>query len=386
VRVIAGAPVRADVLTPRQSLTADEPRNVVVRVTSFDSGGNPVPFGAARVDVDVGRIADTDGGEASRELNWILPELLPAGVERKTASLRVRTPDGVVLGETAVVLLPGKPAALVIQALKDVVADGSAAAAVVVTASDAVGNSVVPRGVTLTASRPGGRFVAANIDSGARVFRSLYVPEPSDDEAVIDIEARLARGADVADLVARAPLRLKSRPRALLLVGPAVTSSWSYGPVAGLGAELSMLVRLPVLDGSLHAGLTLSVLEGLPAASTATYLQHRSFPVMAEVAWRPLLLRDLGMHIGVAGGLIASDIAVARDDRDDNRVGEDDQAELRQIEPALGGAVVVGVAWRAGPGFVELDGRVGYAVTVVDSLVDGSPWGAGLSLGYRFGL
>lgn len=378
VRVIAGAPARADVIAPKQSLSADEARELVVRVTAYDSGGNPVPFGAARVDVDVGRIDRVSGGEASKQIAWVLPGRLPSTSDKRTATLRVRAADGVVLGEARVLLVAGKPARLSMQPFDEITADGSAAANVVVTAADVAGNAVVPQGVVLSAD--GGRFVAANVDAGNRVYRALYVPEPRDEEGVVDVKAAL--GA----LSASSPLRLKPRPRALLLVGPALTSSWSYGPVGAAGVELSTLVRLPVLDGALHAGLNLSVLEGIGAASSATFLQHRAFPVMAEVAWRPLLLKDLGLHVGVDAGLVATDVAVARDAVDDSRIGADDQRELRRIEPAVGGAAVVGVAYRAGPGFLELDLRGGYAVTLGDSLIEGSPWGAGLSLGYRFGI
>ncbi len=387
VRVIAGAPARADVIAPKQSLSADEARELSVRVTAYDSGGNPVPFGAARVDVDVGRIDRVSGGEASKMIAWVLPARLvasaPAGVapsmtDKRTATLRVRAADGVVLGEARVLLVAGKPATLAMTPFDEITADGSAAAPVVVTAADVAGNAVVPQGVVLEAS--GGRFVAANVDAGNRVYRALYVPDPRDEEGVVDVKASL--GA----LVVSSPLRLKPRPRALLLVGPALTSSWSYGPIGAAGVELSTLVRLPVLDGALHAGLNLGVLEGIGAVSQATFLQHRSFPVMAEVAWRPLLLKDLGLHVGVDAGLVVTDVAVARDTVDDSRIGADDQKELRQIEPAVGGAGVVGVAYRVGPGFVELDLRGGYAVPLGDSLVDGSPWGAGVSLGYRFGI
>lgn len=370
VRVIAGAPARADVVTPKQALGADEERELMVRVTVFDQGGNPVPFGAARVDVDVGRIDRVVGSEVSKQIAWVLPAKLSAGsAEKKTATLRVRASGGVVLGEARVTLLPGKPRTLAMAPFADVVADGSAAAPVLVTAQDSAGNDVVPVGVVVSGSR--GRVVAANVDATARRFTALFVPDPRDDEEVMPIEARLG------SISTTASLRLRPRPRALLLVGPALTSSWSYGPITAVGPELSMLVRLPLFDGAVHAGLTLGVLEGVPAASSSTFVQHRAFPVFGEVAWRPLLMPDLGLHLGVAGGLVASDVVVAR---------VDGEGEARQIEPAVGGAVVVGIAYRLGPGFIELDAKGGYAVVVGSSLIEGAPFGAGLSLGYRFGI
>ena len=375
VRVIGGHPARADVTTPQQSLGADEGRELLVRVTVFDQGGNPVPFGAARVDVDVGRIGGVTGGEASKQIAWVLPAKLPGSADtsvpaagQRTATLRVRAGNGVVLGEARVILLPGKPHTLKLAPFDDVTADGSAAAPIIVTAQDAAGNDVVPAGVVVTGS--GGKVVAANVDATARRFRALFVPEPRDEEEVTEIEARLG------SISTTSLLRLRPRPRALLLVGPALTSSWSYGAVTAVGPELSMLVRLPLFDGAVHAGLTLGVLEGLPSSSSSKFQQHRAFPVFGEVAWRPLLLPDLGLHLGLAGGLVASDVVVAR-------AGG---GEARQIEPAVGGAVVVGVAYRVGPGFFELDAKGGYAVVVGDSLIDGAPFGAGVSLGYRFGI
>ena len=366
IRVIAGAAARASLVVPRTAVTADENPELVVAVSVFDSADNAVPFGAARVDVDVGRIDRISGTDTNRQVVWVLPRSRAAGT-KTTATMTVRAVDGRVLGRREITLLPGQAASLTIGDLEPVVADGSSGVVVVVVAVDAWGNDVVPVGLELAAVE--GRFVGRTVDVANRRFSALYVPEPRDEEGVVEIAAKLAQ------LSSSSSVRLRPRPRPLLLVGPAVGSSWGYGTVTAVGPELSLLVRLPVLDGAVHAGVSLGLLEAVPALSTTTFNQHRTFPVLAEACWRPLLLPDLGLHLGVAGGLVVVDVGA------DTAAGP-----LRAIEPGVAGAVVVGVAWRAGPGFLELDGRVGYSVFIETPVVDSIPFGAGLVLGYRFGI
>lgn len=361
LRVIAGAPTRAEIVVPRRALNADDDPAVPVRLTVFDAGGTPVPFGAARVDVDHGRLEGASG-DVTRQLSWIIPRAR----ERSSARLTVRATDGTVLGTAELALLPGRPAALRIEAPANVVGDGTVGAPIVVSALDAAGNEVVPRGVVIEVA--GGRVVAPTLDVPARRLRALYVPDPRDDETVVEIEARLA------SLASSAPLRVRPRARPALLVGPAIGSS--YGGVLAIGPELSMLVRLPVLDGALHAGLSLGAHEGLRAASTAAFSSWRAWPMLLEAGWRPMLTPELGIHLGAAGGIVVVDASADKAD-----------VPTRAITPGLAGAVVAGVAWRAGPGVVELDARVGAgAALVADPLVPAMPLGAGLVLGYRFGL
>ena len=365
VRVIGGAPARAELVVPRGAVTADENPEVVVGVTVFDSGGNPVPFGAARVDVDVGRIDRIGGSDTTRQIAWVLPR--ERDVSGARATIRIRAVDGRILGRREVTLLPGKPTSLRVEPLEPVVADGSTGVAVVVAAFDAWENEVVPVGIEIGANE--GRFAGKTVDPVARRFRALYVPEPRDDEDVVDIEIKL--GA----LTSTTPLRLRPRARPLLLVGPAIGSSWSYGDITAVGPELSLLVRLPVLDGAVHAGVSLGLLEAIPSLSSATFNQYRTFPVLAEAGWRPMLLPSLGLHMGLAGGLVVVDVAA-----------NTPRGQLRAIQPGAVGAVVAGVFWRLGPGFVELDGRVGYGQLIEAPVVDAIPFGAGLVLCYRFGI
>ena len=366
VRVIAGAPSRAAIVVPRQAVTADENPELVVGVSVFDTGDNPVPFGAARVDVDVGRIDRISGSDTTRQVTWVLPRSrVTAG--QQTATLFVRAVDGRILGQREITLLPGQATSLQVQPMEPVVADGSTGVAVVVAAIDAWGNEVVPVGIEVSAVD--GRFVGKTVDTAARRFRALYVPKPREGEDVVNVDVKL--GA----LTSSTPLRLRPRPRPLLLVGPAIGSSWSYGDVTAVGPELSLLVRLPLFDGAVHAGVSLGLLEAVPSLSSATFEQYRTFPVLAEAGWRPLLLPDLGLHLGVAGGLLVVDVEA-----------QTAAGRLRAIQPGVVGAVVVGVAYRVGPGFLELDGRVGYGHLVEVPVVDAIPFGAGLVLGYRFGI
>lgn len=363
LRVIAGAPTRADIVVPRRALSADDDPAVPVRLTVFDAGGTPVPFGAARVDVDHGRL-EGGSGDVTRQLTWVLPRAR----ERASARLTVRTTDGAVLGSAELALLPGRPAALRIEAPPDVVGDGTVGAPIVVSALDAAGNEVVPRGVVVDAV--GGRIVAPTLDVAARRLRALYVPAPRDDETVVEVEARLS------SLAASAPLRVRPRARPALLVGPGIGASWGYGDVLAVGPELSMLLRLPLLDGAVHGGLTLAAHEGIAAASSAPFSAWRAWPVLLEAGWRPMLTPELGVHVGAAGGLVVVDASATKDG-----------VATRAVMPGLVGAAVVGLALRGGPGVVELDARVGGgAQLVADPLVPAMPLGAGLVLGYRFGL
>lgn len=357
VRVIGGAPARAEVVVSQRAVSADDNGTVSAVVTAFDQGGTPVPVGAVRLDVDTGRIDRSGGSDLRREVSWVLPST--RALKSTTATLSVRTVAGDVIGTAALTLLPGAVARLQVRPLPAVVADGQAGVDVVVEATDAAGNRVVPTGVELTSAH--GRMVGVEVDVASGELRALYVPESRDEEGVVDVVAR--RGA----LSASAPLRLLPRPRPLLLVGPAIGSSFS-GDVAAVGPELSLLVRLPVLDGAVHGGVTLGALQGIPALSSSTFAASRAFPVLLEGSWRPLLRPQVGLHVGLLAGLVVSDITVDG---------------VRTISPAAAAAVVVGVHHRLGPGAIELDARLGWSVPFSPGLV---PFGVGAVVGYRFGL
>jgi hypothetical protein len=381
ITLINGAPASVAFTLPTPTLTADDDRRMAVGVAVKDAGNNDVPFGAVRVDVDVGRIDGVDVTDRGATLAWVLPAELSGGAAR-TATLRARSSTGVVLGEAKVELVAGRIASLALAPLGEVVADGSRGVPVAVTAKDVAGNAVVPAGVTVTASA--GRVVAGTVDVAAKRVTALYVPDARDEDAVVDVAAAV----DVAGGVVRAsrPLALRARPRAFLLVGPALTSTWNYGATAHVGGELSMLVRLPIADGSVHGGVVLGANETLLAPTALKLRQQRALPALVEVAWRPLLSKDLGLHVGAAAGVVVVDASQDRDSVDDSRIIARDQEELRVITPHVGGSASVGVAYRVGGGFVEVDARGGYAAPLSDPLFDIASLGVGLSIGYRFGL
>jgi hypothetical protein len=160
-------------------------------------------------------------------------------------------------------------------------------------------------------------------------------------------------------------VRVAPRARALLLVGIGAMASTNYSDINAVGPELSLLVRVPVMDGGLHAGLSLAFHQALEAPGA---IDHRAYPVYLEVAWRPLITTDFGVHIGAAGGVVLSD---------------EFDVDTRTVHAAIVGQAVLGVAYRLGPGFIELDGRAGWAQPVSSGLI---PLGASASLGYRFGI
>lgn len=362
LQIINGAPVRAEILLPKRGLSADDDPALAVRLSVFDGVGSAVPFGAARVDVDQGWL-EGGTGDVTRLLTWVLP----AQRSQATARLTVRGVDGATLGQAELLLTAGRPASLRIDPPVPVVADGLTTARIAVTALDAAGNEVPPRGAFLDVDGAG--VTSPLMDLEGRRLRAEWQPPPRDDAGTALVRARL--GA----LEATAPLTLLPRPAASVLVGVGLGASFNSGDV-GVGPEVSMLVRVPVLDGSLHTGLSLGMYEGLTDISTTSVSSLRTFPLLAEAAWRPTLIGGLSLHLGVTYGLVVVDAT-----------GVKAGVTTRAVDPGLAGGAVVGVAFAAGPGLIELDGRVGAALILDESpLVPATPLSAGLVLGYRFGL
>lgn len=379
VRLLSGRPARARIDAPRTSLGADEPRAVVLDVRLFDPAGNAVPAVAATVDVDVGRIDEIaqspDGG---RKVTWVLPSQLrrPAttpsttpstmsgpGALQQTATLTVRAPSGEVLGTRELVLLPGRPARLALDPLEPVVADGQRSVEVRLRVSDAAGNPLVPTGAALAVPPEAGELLAATVDG--TVYRARFVPASRDRQDFVVIQGTLG------PLQTKAQVRILPRPRARLLVGLGVVAGTNYGPLVQAGPDLSLLVRLPGFDGAVHAGLSVSLLQSLQAPAG---VDHRSFPLLLEGAWRPLLTPEMSFHLGGGVGVVLTD-----------ELAKSGGVERRTVLPGAAVQAVAGLGWRLGPGFLEVDGRVGSGLTFPEAAV-GAPLGAGVVLGYRFGI
>lgn len=173
------------------------------------------------------------------------------------------------------------------------------------------------------------------------------------------------------DAVATPDEPVPSRARLVVGAGIGVNVVNNDAGFVGVGPALSLLVRVPMLDGTVHAGLTTAVLQSVRGDG----VERRDFPLLLEGAWRPLLTSDLTLHVGGGAGVVLSDIARG--------------SGTRVVEPSLGAQAVVGVGWRLGPGFLEADVRAGYALNLAQFTAPshgGSPLGLGLVLGYRFGV
>lgn len=363
LRLLLAAPVRAEITLGRTALSADDTPIVPVRVVVFDEAGAPVPIGAVRIDVDAGRI-ERHSGDLTRELEWSLPRTR----ERQEARLVVVNPnaDNAIVGTATLNLLPGRPSQLRLELPAESVGDGVAVVPVVVSVIDGVGNALLPQGVAL--ELPRGRLVDARVDVDDRKWRASFIPPPTDADTSVEVVARMG------ELMARAPVRIRAQRKDAWLVGAALASSWSYGDVVAVGPELSTLLRLPILDGALHAGMTLGLHEGIAVASGASFSSWRSWPMWLELGWRPWLTPGFGLHLGGVGGLIFVDASTGAG-----------ASARRTIDPAAAVAGVVGVVVPVGPGLLDVGLRVG-VIGMLDAspAVPAMPLGAGLVAAYRF--
>ena len=356
IELLSGRPVKAALDSAVSTLSADDPREVIVVLRLFDEANNAVPAQAASVDVDYGRIdAIGDAAGGARKVTWIIP----SQTSRAKATLTVRTPTGDVLGHRELTLLAGKPAKLTFDAVDPVVADGRSAVDVHLRVVDAAGNPLVPTGAALAIDPQWGQLVAATVDG--TLYRARFVAAANDHADFARITGTLG------GLTATTDVKIVPRPRSRLLVGVGATAGSNYGSLIQAGPDVSLLVRLPGFDGSAHAGLSVSVLQAVRAPAG---VDHRSFPLSLEGAWRPLLSPDLALHVGAAAGFVLSDEV---------------KSNTRFVQPGAFAQAVVGAGYRVGPGFVELDVRAGYGVTFAVTDV-GLPLGAGVVLGYRFGI
>ncbi len=365
VQLLSGRPARASLDTRTKVLTADDPRTVHVELRLFDEAGNAVPANAASVDVDFGRIDSVSpAGKDARSVAWVVPARLPAHEGALAATLTARASSGAVLGTRRISLLPGKPARLRFDPADAVVADGRSSVELHLRAVDAVGNPLVPTGAAMAVDGAAGQLVAATVDG--TLYRARFVPAPADRAGFVEV--RGAFGALSADTT----VKTVPRPRARLLVGAGLEGASNYGALLQAGPELSLLVRLPGLGGAVHAGLSVSVLQSVAAPA---HVDHRSFPLLVEAAWRPLLAPGLALHLGAGAGFVITD------EVDDAGAAD----EQRSVLPGAAAQAVAGLAYRVGPGLLELDGRAGWGLTFPLAAV-GAPVGAGVVLGYRFGI
>jgi hypothetical protein len=366
VRVLAADPAHATIALSTAQLTADDERAVGVRIAVVDAAGAPLPPGVAHVGVDVGYVDAVASTAAERTLAWVVP----AKTTTTAATLSVRAPSGVVIGEARLSLARGQVSRLAFSPVADVAADGRTGVDVDVAAFDAAGNEVAPTGVVLTS--PAGKFFGAHVDADARRLRARFVPDAVGAEGVAVVSARVGTVTANVDVVVRVA------PRAALVVSPMLASSFGTGGVASLGPEVSVLARLPVLDGAVYAGADAGALFGV-GSTTTSYASLRMVPVLAEVAWRPLAPVDVpagsgaGVHVGAQAGVVVVDVVV-----DGERI----------VVPAGVGAAVLGAYLNAGPGSVDVAVRLGLGVPLGGRLPGfaAPPFGPGVVVGYRLGF
>lgn len=368
VGLLSGPAVRAELSPSTTEVRADGDTSVLVTARLFDQAGNPVPREAGRVDVSAGRIDDLAEGEGdSVRVRWVLP----ARVGERAPRLTARSTTGEVLGSVEVRVLPGAPARLSFDEVEPVVADGQSSTLVRARVTDAAGNPLLPSDVSFSSNS--GQVVGPSPDGD--VFVAQLIPEVSDQPGFATVTGR------VGDVSGEATVRVLPRPRARLLVGAGVGSSWNYGALYSAGPDLSFLVRLPGFDGGVHAGMSLGYLLSLPSdvsspdGQTLTAM-HTAVPLHLEAGWRPLLTTSLSAHLGAGLGMVLSDLSVSTPGA---RVPE------RTITPALSAQAVAGIAYHLGPGLLEADLRAGWAQPLSD-ISTGPPLGVGVVLAYRFGI
>lgn len=367
VRLLSGAPVRAELSPSTTTVRADGDPTVVVVARLFDQAGNPVPREAGRVDVSAGRVDNlAPGDDDSLRVRWVLPLRVPEAVPTLTA----RSTTGEVLGSVEVRVEPGAPALLLFDDVEPVVADGRSSTLVRARITDVAGNPLLPEGVRF--STTGGQVIGPSPEGDTLVAQ--LIPEVSDHPGFATVTGT------VGDVSAEATVRVLPRPRAHLLVGVGAASSWNYGALYSAGPELSFLVRLPGLDGGVHAGMSLGYLLSWPAevnesGGTRT-LRQNAVPLSLEAGWRPLLTTSLSAHLGAALGMVLSDATLS---------ATSTAPEERAITTAVSAQAVAGIAYHLGPGLLEADLRAGWAQPVSDWSAP-PPLGVGLVLAYRFGL
>lgn len=422
IALIPGGPRRAEIEQSASEVFADGNRQVQVAVTLFDQAGNPVPPTAGRAVVDVGRIDSQALDGMTATYRWMLPaeisrtsasavdataapsttaagadaktqsEAAPNEVENKAAPPKeeeaappfsrlahfvVKNRAGDTIARSTVTLRPGAPHRLTLTPLGEMRGDGLDGRSFTATVVDVVGNPVSIDGIdfesdvgTVTAPeilghQATGLFVASALPQGG---------EPQTGALTATLPVAGGEPLRTRAFVRVAPVRL----RPLLLVGVGVASDYNLRTYASAGPELSLLLRLPYLDGQLHAGLRLGALAAvpLPTASGETEA-HLAVPVWAEVQWRQALLAavpDLSFHFGGAAGVTMSD-----------RFLFDATGQKRASAAAPGAFGLVGVGYPLGPGAVEADVHAGFAWPLQTTL-DWSPMALGLSVRYRFGL
>lgn len=371
VELIAGQIARAEIALEKDVLTADDvDREVRAEVQLVDDAGRPTLAPTVGVSVDAGRVksvtASKDDRSGPRTVAWLLPDRS----QPEPATLSVTLPGGKVLGTASLALRPGKPVKLAFDRVPPMVADGESALELTLRATDRFGVAVAPVGALV--EMDDGRISDITVQGETAIVR--VVPNAVDERRALKVNA------GVAALAANVEVQALPKPAVASLLGASLAVGSNYEDIVAIGPELSALVRLPLLEGTVAAGGSVALLQAL--TNPPRLADHRAIPVMAELAWRPPFRGDFDLHFGVAAGFILVD-AVPRNQT------------KHLLIPSVGGQAVLGVVWRLGPGALEIMGRGGTATYFDDFLGnDGNgepvldadvqlPVGAALTFGYR---
>ncbi len=368
VRVLSGSPANLALDLSRDVFNADDETPIEVRAAFTDRAGRPSDVDAVRLSVDLGRLTDyTRVGPGRVQAHWVLPR----NIQRKRANLVARTTTGEELGGAFVKLEAGALARLRFDPPGKVLSDGQHTTALSVRAFDQAGNQVPAEGVRFASE--GGEVVGESRDG--LIMTAQFVPH-----RVSQIK-NVAVTAKAGPVEARTAVQVLPPPRPVLTAALSLRTDWNYGSVFAAGPEASLLLRVPwVLDEALHVGVNLAYLPSVPLpVEHATGRQdvkfHQAFPFALEVAWRPLVLDDVVLHLGGGAGVTVGDLTVFAPNGIAGR--------FTYIAP--GAHLSLGAAYRLGPGELEAQVRAGYYYAI-SPIAFGTPTGVSASVGYRLGF
>jgi hypothetical protein len=361
VQLVPGKPAAATISLSKDSLRADEDeREVVAHIELVDDAGRRVPPHAVGIAVDAGRLTSiTREPDGTRRSVWLLPK----GKREVPATITVHLSSGQVLGSAQVQLLPGAPARLTLEGPPRVVADGETPIELVVRVTDREGALLQPEGALLEIAAADGQLLESRLEDTALFARVL--------PAAVEERRNATLRASLGELSAETEVGLIPPPRVGLLLAAGLAASSNYQELVSAGPELSALVRLPIVDGSLHVGGSVGLLQSILRPRGID--DHRAIPIFGEVAWRPALSPTLDFHIGAATGVVVVDAVPSSQTAHD-------------FETALAAQLVLGLAWPLGPGSLELMGRGGTAIYLggdVGPGLVGLPLGAALVVAWR---
>jgi hypothetical protein len=364
VSLIPGPPAGAEIKLSKDVITADEDdRQVTATIQLVDGAGRPVPPQAARMISDHGHLLDlkkNDGG--TRTFKWVVP--WARGRSEATLSVEL-SPSRQVLAKQTIKMLPGAPAKMSFEKGGAVIADGNASVDLKLRASDKWGTPLVLEGAVVEVDEGAGK-IENKVDG--ETLRVKFTPSPVEQLRIVNVRAQFG------DVKAETLVNVRPAPQLAVLVAPGLAVGTNYENLVSVGPDVSVLVRLPIVDGALHVGGSIAFMQSVVRPGTAA--DQRAIPLLVEAAWRPPMSEQVDLHLGLAGGpLLAHSVRPP----DDNFV-----------EFGIAAQAVLGAAVKVGPGTVDILARLGSsnyvgAVQRGKEIV-GVPYGGALVVSYRFAL